>query len=108
MGGDSSLIEFSLRGFAFTNATAQVALRFCIDSAGTPIYTALGGGYLPSTSDYPNLVAGAGPVYLAGLSTTAHTVKLQAWVNTVGISLYCRAATGGPLEHLGLQVVEHK
>jgi len=55
-----------------------------------------------------NPFAGAGPVFISGLTPGPHTVQVFALGNGTTNTWYCRCATQSTLEWFQLQVIEHK
>lgn len=107
----ASLIEIVVTGYLMVgamSAAGSVGVRLIVDSAGTPVTKMLGGGRVnPSGGIFVNPLAGAGSVYLSGLSAAAHTVKPQFNADQSG-AWYLLPSTNPNQHSLRIQVIEHK
>jgi len=104
----ASVIEITVTGnIRCGTAGSIIGTRLVVDSAGTPVNALLGGAAL-NTSDYQNALAGAGTIYLTGLATGSHTVKVQLYPSGAGTTVYIRAATFPNGEYIQIHAVERK
>jgi hypothetical protein len=103
----SSLIEIAVGGMVFAlpvAGTVEYGVRLAIDLAGTPIYKNISG---TRNAIGDNILAGAEPVKIPGLTAAAHTVQVQVRAESTNAgSLYCRSSTVPNEEVLRVQVTE--
>jgi len=57
---------------------------------------------------FGNPLSGAGPIYINGLAVGSHTLAVLIMSNATTAGWYCRCSTFPTLEHLTIQVIEHK
>ena len=91
----------SIGGNCFINlgAATGAATRVMLDPTGAATTTILG-GMQGSTSGWSNGLAGAPIVNLGALSTSAHTLKLQAYISASSGSVLMRASSNPNTEFL--------
>jgi|SRR5215831_13418334 len=87
-------------------STVVCTARFVLDPAGTPAYFPLG-GEIDSAGRNNALSASGGRIYLGNtLGTTAHTLKLQIFINTSSGTMHCNNVTVPDSEFVHLTVTQ--
>lgn len=104
-----SIVEIAIGGMVMLKSTAggsaNVGVRFVVDSAGTPVTKVIGGSIIQTISTYDNVFGGVQPVKLTGLSAGTHTIKPQVYCH-LAADLVCRPTTVPDRESLYMQVTE--
>lgn len=106
----SSIVEIAVRAAGFftgNSGQAEVSSRVNVDSGGTPVLELLGGTTTESGAQRGNPFAGSGSIFLSGLAASAHTVKVQVFINSSNTGFYLRPTGSANGEFLRIQVIEH-
>jgi len=97
----SAMIEIEAVGVVKMNRPNQgdMAARLVVDSTNYPI-----SGVEGLTSQFPNVLQGAGTVPINGLATGSHTVKLQVYCGGNTAAAYCLVASQPNTYNLAIRV----
>jgi hypothetical protein len=106
----NSVVELSTLGIIWGQGVSgvgySVAIRYVIDSAGTPLYKDAG-GWIGTNENLGNALSGISPVPATGLTAGSHTVKMQIRTDSSLLTVYCRPASTA-YEYFHLRVLERK